>query len=57
MRSTRRARWALLAALCLGSVAQLSTCREESALFGLRTAFTSFTLPFNVLLRQILLGV
>lgn len=40
----------------MGTVTQLSTCREQSALFGLRTAFTSFTLPVNTFLRQFFLG-
>lgn len=46
----------MLAALCLGSVAQLSTCRSEAALFGLRTAFSSITLPVNTIIRQFFLG-
>lgn len=57
MTQSRRYRWVFLAVMCMGTVAQISTCREESALFGLRTAFTSVTLPINTLIRQILLGV
>jgi hypothetical protein len=45
-----------LAALTMGTTLQLSTCQEEAALLGIRTAFTSFTLPLNLFIRQFLLG-
>jgi hypothetical protein len=53
----RRKRWLLFIAMTVGTAMQLSTCREETALFGLRTAFTSVTLPINTAIRQILLGL
>ncbi len=56
MKWHRRRRWMTLAALTLGTTLQLSTCQQEAALLGIRTAFTSFTLPFNQLIRQFLLG-
>jgi len=57
MRLLRRKRWLLLAAMTVGTAMQLSTCREEAALFGLRTAFTSVMLPINAAIQQILLGL
>jgi hypothetical protein len=57
MKAYWRRRWLLLAAMTIGTAMQLSTCREDLALFGLRTAFTSVTLPINVAVRQVLLGV
>ena len=52
----RRRKWMLLAAMTIGTTFQLATCREDLALFGLRTAFSAFTLPINQLIQQILLG-
>jgi hypothetical protein len=52
-----RRKWMFLAAMAMGSVLQLSTCREETALFGLRWAFSSFTLPIDVYLRQFIVGL
>lgn len=57
MRLLRRRRWLLLVAMTVGTAMQLSTCREEAALFGMRTAFTSVTLPINTAIRQALLGL
>lgn len=57
MRLLRRRRWLVLVAMTVGTAMQLSTCREEAALFGMRTAFTSFTLPINTAIRQALLGL
>ncbi len=57
MRLLRRRRWLVLVAMTVGTAMQLSTCREELALFGLRTAFTSVTLPINAAIQQILLGL
>jgi hypothetical protein len=56
MRRYWRQRWLVLAIMTVGTAMQLSTCREETALFGLRTAFTSVTLPINVAIQQFLLG-
>jgi len=50
MKAYRRSKWILLATMTMGGLAQLSTCREEAALFGLRTAFSSITLPINELI-------
>jgi len=47
----------MFAAMTVGTLAQLATCREEAALLGLRSAFTSVTLPLNQLLRQLILGI
>jgi hypothetical protein len=52
MKQIRRRKWMMFATLTIGTALQLSTCREESALFGLRTAFSSITLPINVFIRQ-----
>lgn len=57
MKATRRLRWALFAAMTMGTAFQLSTCREEAALFGLRTAFSSVTLPINTFIQQFLFGL
>lgn len=46
----------MLAALCLGTTTQLSTCREDAALLGVRTAFSSVTLPINTAIRQFFFG-
>lgn len=51
-----RRKWMMLAALTVGTTMQLATCREEAALFGLRTAFSAFTLPLNSVIQQLLLG-
>lgn len=51
-----RRRWIMLAVICLGTTAQLSTCREDAALFGVRTAFSSVTLPINTAIRQFFFG-
>lgn len=56
MRRKRHRQWVMLAALCLGTATQLSTCRSETALLGLRTAFSSITLPINTVIRQFFLG-
>ena len=57
MRRYWRLRWVVLAAMTVGTAMQLSTCREETALYGLRTAFTSVMLPINSLIYQILQGL
>jgi hypothetical protein len=57
MRRYWRKRWLVLAVMTVGTAMQLSTCRQEVALFGLRTAFTSVTLPVNTFIRQALLGL
>ncbi len=53
---TRR-KWLLLAITTIGTTFQLATCQEEAALFGLRTAFSTFTLPINNAIRQFLLSL
>lgn len=50
----RHRKWITLATLTAGTVLQLSTCQNDAALFGLRVAFTSITLPINVFLRDVL---
>lgn len=57
VKAYRQRKWMMLAAMTCGATFQLSTCREDLALLGLRTLFTSFTLPFNQLLRDILLSI
>lgn len=50
----RHRKWITLATLTGGTIMQLSACQDEAALFGLRVAFTSITLPINVLIRDVL---
>ncbi len=50
-------KWVAFAALTLGTTLQVSACREEFGLFGLRWAFSTFTLPINVFIRDLLLGI
>lgn len=65
MKSTRRMtlglfrqrKWMLFVAMTMGTTFQLTTCREESALFGLRWAFSSVTLPINQFIRDLLLSL
>jgi hypothetical protein len=52
----RRQKWIALAAVTMGSVMQIADCRSDLALFGLRTAFSSITLPINTLIRDIIFG-
>lgn len=52
----RRRKVIMLATLTMGTVAQVSTCQQELALLGLRTAFTAFFLPLNQFLRDVLLA-
>ncbi len=54
VRLYRNRRWIMLAALTCGTTLQLSACRGDLALFGLRTLFTSFTLPINQLLQDLI---
>lgn len=56
MKRIRRTKWIMFAAMTVGSALQLSTCREETALLGLRTAISSITLPINTLIRQVFFG-
>jgi len=53
-RYVRHRKWIMLATLTAGTVLQLSTCQNELALFGLRVAFSSITLPINVFIRDVL---
>ncbi len=57
MKRIRRQKWIMFATLTIGTALQLSTCREETALLGLRTGFSSVTLPINVFIRQFFLGL
>ncbi len=57
MRRYRQRKWMLMAAMTLGTAFQLTACREELALFGLRVGFTSVTLPINQFIRSVLLGL
>jgi len=52
-----RRKWILVAGLTIGTALQVSACQENLALFGLRTLFSSVTLPIDVLIRQLLLAV
>jgi hypothetical protein len=52
-----RRKWALLATLTLGSIFQLASCREDASLLGLRTAFSSITLPINTAIRSFFQGL
>ncbi|MBX3396983.1 MAG: hypothetical protein KF841_16635 [Phycisphaerae bacterium] len=51
-----RRKWIAMAVLTVGSAMQVSACREELGLFGLRWAFSSITLPINTLIRDLLLS-
>ena len=53
----RRQKWIFMATLTMGTLMQWSVCRENTALFGLRWAFSSVTLPFNELLRSLIFTV
>ncbi len=55
MKAYRRRKWIMLAVFTCGTTFQLAACREEATLFGLRTAFSSVTLPLNQLIRSLLL--
>ena len=50
-----RRKYVMLAMMSMGTVAQVSACRQELALFPLRTAFTAFFLPLNQFLRDLIL--
>jgi len=47
-------KWAIMAALTMGTALQLAACREDLAMFGLRTLFSSITVPINQLIQQII---
>lgn len=57
MQTHRHSKWIVLAGLTLGTVFQISACREDVALFGLRTFFSAYTVPINYLIQQILFGL
>ncbi len=57
MKRIRRRKWILFATLTLGTAMQVSTCQEQAALLGLRTAFSSVTLPINTLIQQFFFGL
>ncbi len=54
MAAHRRRKWLLFAATAMGTTFQLTACREDAALFGLRTFFSSFSLPVNTFLQDLL---
>ncbi len=54
IKAYRRRKWLLLAATAMGTTFQLTACREDAALFGLRTLFSTFTLPVNTFLQDLL---
>lgn len=43
-------KWLALATLTCGTTLQLSACRDELGLFGVRTAFSTIFLPINNLI-------
>jgi hypothetical protein len=57
MRWYRRRKWLMLAALTMGTTLQVTACRDEAALFGLQTAFSSFTVPINEFIRQFIFSL
>ncbi len=56
MRAYRHRKWLMMAALSMGTVLQIATCREQAAFLGLRSAFSAFTLPVNQAIRDFLLA-
>ena len=52
-----RQKWIFMATLTMGKLMQWSTCRETTALFGLRWAYSSVTLPINEFLRNLIFAV
>ena len=53
----RRQKWIFMATLTTGTLLQWSVCRENTALFGLRWAFSSVTLPINEFLRSLIFAI
>ena len=53
----RNRKWIALATISMGSAMQLASCQDDAALFGLRWAFSSVTLPINIFIRDILQAV
>jgi hypothetical protein len=47
-----RRKWLMLAALTMGTTLQITACRDELALFPLRTLFSAFTVPINQYIVQ-----
>ncbi|MFO0973020.1 MAG: hypothetical protein U1A27_06225 [Phycisphaerae bacterium] len=43
-------KWATLAAVVCGTTLQLTNCRDEFGLFGVRTLYSSIFLPVNNLI-------
>lgn len=54
MKAHWRRKWLLLAATVMGATFQLTACREDAAMFGLRTFMSSFSLPINTFLQDLL---
>lgn len=56
-RYLRHRKWIALATLTMGTAMQLASCQDDLALFGLRWAFSSVTLPINIFIRDVLQAV
>ncbi len=50
MRLLTARKWMTLAALACGTSFQLTACRDEAALFGVRTLFSTLFVPVNQLI-------
>ena len=57
MTAQRRRKWLILAATAMGTTFQMTACREDAALFGLRTIMASFSLPVNQFLQDLLFSL
>jgi len=47
----------MLAVVVMGTTSQLAACQQDAALFGLRTFMSSFSLPVNQLLQDLLFAL
>jgi hypothetical protein len=52
-----RRKWMMLAALTMGTALQITACRDEAAMFGLRTFFSAFTVPINTYISQFIFSL
>ena len=52
-----RKKWAVMTLLCFGTVFQIANCGTEFALLEIRTVFSAFTLPIDILMRNLILGL
>lgn len=57
MTTRRRMKWLMLAATAMGTTFQLAACQQDAALFGLRTFMSSFSLPVNQFLQDLLFSL